>query len=131
MAQYPYILTTNALGEFLDGIPSRGVPDRVTGKYIASLGFKSSAHRNILSVLKFIGFLDDKGVPTENYRAFRDKSGQPRVMAKALRQAYGDLFTTYPDAYRKDEESLRNFFVGTTELGERAVDGMVGTFKVL
>lgn len=41
------------------------------------------------------------------------------------------LFETYPDAYRKDDEALRNFFTSRTSVGEATVALIVRTFKVL
>jgi ribosomal protein S17E len=30
-------------------------------------------------------------------------------MANAIRKAYSDLFKMYPDAHKKDDETLKNF----------------------
>ncbi len=132
MAQtYAYILTPDALGDFIDGIPTRGVPRKLTTAYLPTVGFKSTNHRQILAVLRFIGFIDATGVPTDPYRRFRNKAQSGAVMAHALREAYGDLYKTYPDAHQKDDEALRNFFAAETGLGERAVSAVVATFKAL
>lgn len=52
-------------------------------------------------------------------------------MAQALREAYRNLFETFPDAYRKDEEALQNFFSTHTSVGAKAVGSMIRTFKAL
>jgi hypothetical protein len=45
--------------------------------------------------------------------------------------AYAELFATHPDAHRKDNEALRNFFRANTDAGDQALQKMVQTFKVL
>ncbi len=47
-----------------------------------------------------------------------------------MRKAYADLFSLYPDAHKKDDEALRNFFRSKTTAGARMQQQMVKTFKV-
>lgn len=128
---YPYHVNTANVKKFLDHIQSAGVPAKVTFQYITSVGFKSKNDRAILTVLKFIRFLDNSGVPTELWRAYRNKSQSQKVLAGALRKAYSTLFDTYPDANRKDNEALRNFFSSHTSVAENTVTLMVRTFKTM
>ena len=112
-------------------MPSSGVPKKVTQEHLVTLGFKSNNHRPIRPILRFIGFLDNDGAPLERYRQFRDTRKSGAVMAQALRDAYSEPLDLYPDAYRKDDEALLNFFRGKTDLGDRALSAAVATFKVL
>ena len=52
-------------------------------------------------------------------------------MAAALRETYGPLFKTYPNAQQTDNEALRNFFSSHSNVGEGALRYMVNTFKTL
>lgn len=131
MTKYPYATNPANIKNFFEHIQTLGVPSKVTQKYLYSIGFKSSNDRYIIGVLKFLGFLDSSGVATDTWRSYRSKDASASVMASAIRTAYSDLFITYPDAYRKDSEALRNFFTGHTELGERTVVLMVRTFSEL
>jgi Family of unknown function (DUF5343) len=128
---YPYHPNPVNLKKFVDHIQTAGVPTKVTFQYITSVGFKSGNDRAILTALKFIGFVDGSGVPTNTWRDYRNKNTAKKVMADALRKAYKTLFTTYPDANRKDNEALRNFFSSHTSVGEGALGYMVRTFKTL
>lgn len=65
--KFPYTNVPGSLRNFLKGIPTRAVPDKVTQKYLASIGFKSSNERAIMGVLKTIKLLDTNGIPTDNY----------------------------------------------------------------
>jgi len=52
-------------------------------------------------------------------------------MAEYIKKAYSELFKLYPDAYKKDDDALKNFFRPTTDAGEQVVERMVDTFKAL
>ena len=92
MAEYPYILVTGKLRNFMKHVQTAGVPSKVTKNYLMTAGFKSSNDQRMLPVLKFIGFLDSAGVPTETYKKFRNKAEAPVVLGNAIREAYADLF---------------------------------------
>jgi len=110
MTEYPYILNTGRLKSFLESIPKIGVPDKINTETLPRLGYKSSNDRPIIKILRFIDFIDTNGVPNQNYLNFRNASKHKIVMANAIRKAYSDLFKMYPDAYKKDDETLKNFF---------------------
>lgn len=131
MAEFPYTPKPSSLPDFLAKIQSTGIPDKVTLKYIESLGFRSKNDRYISPILKSLGFVDSSGVPKERWQIYRDKKRASAELSIAIREAYSDLFTLYPDAYRKDDEALKNFFTSNTSVGERAVSCMVSTFKTL
>lgn len=52
-------------------------------------------------------------------------------MADRLRSAYKDLFGLYPDAYKRSEEELRDFFSTKVPGGELVLSLTVKTFKTL
>ncbi len=128
---YPYILTPDALAQFIDGIPGRSVPAKVGQQYLESIGLKSTNHRKIVSILRFLGLIGSKGAPTDKFSALRNREQTGAALAQAIREAYHNLFSLYPDAYRKDAEALRNFFAAQTNVGERALEAMVATFRTL
>ena len=131
MAEFPYTPKPSSLPDFLAKIQTIGRPDKVTLKYIASLGFKSKSDRYISGILKSLGFTDSSGIPTGRWQTYRDKRQAQAELAVAIREAYSDLFAVYPNAHRKDDEALKNFFTSTTSVGEKAVSYMVRTFKTL
>jgi Family of unknown function (DUF5343) len=116
---------------FLDHVQKAGVPDKVTLKYLEKVGFKSKNDRYILGILKFLGFVDSTGVPTKIWRAYRNKESAGATLATAMREAFGDLFRTYPDAHRKDNEALRNYFSAHTNVAESTLGLIVTTFKAI
>jgi len=77
-----------------------------------------------------VGLLNGDGSPSDAYKDFRDKGRGPALLAKEIRRAYKDLFDTYPDAHAQNDENLRNFFSGKTNIGNAAISFILGTFKV-
>lgn len=126
-----YINNVGNLGKFLSGIQTAGVPDRVTFEFLKTLGFKSSNDRPIISVLKGIGFLDASGTPTDAYRAFRDPHSGPKVLARALRSAYSDLYLANTKAHDLPVDKLKGIIATKTAKGDAVVKLIAGTFKAL
>ncbi len=131
MADFPYLTNAARLREFLPKIQTMGIPEKATTRWLPAVGFGSTNDRAILRVLKSLGFLSPDGTPTELWRSYRSRKDAPRVLASAIRKAYGPLFQTYPDAQRKDDEAIRDFFKSHTTLSETVVTLMVRTFKTL
>ena len=131
MAEYAYLTVTSKIKPFFDRILTSGIPSKVNYDYLKSVGFRSSNDRRMVSVLKFLGFIDSSGSPTETWSKYRDLTEAPSVMASAIQTAYHELFRLYPDANRKDDEALMNYFRAQTSLGQRALGGVLGTFKTL
>lgn len=131
LVDYPYILNTGRLKKFIEMIPRIGVPDKINTLTLPTLGFKSTNDRPIVKILKFINFIDDNGAPTQSYQDFRDTSKTKSIMASSIKKAYSELFKIHPDAHKKDDETLKNFFRPTTKAGEQVVSRMVDTFKAL
>lgn len=128
--EYPYAYSAGKLKEFLEKLKETGVPEKINLKWLESLGYKSKNDRSFLSVLRFLDLIDDSGSPTESYRETLRGGNQGRaVFAKIVRDNYADLFSTYPDAHRKDNEALQNFFTAHTDVGSKAIQMMVTTFK--
>jgi hypothetical protein len=131
MADFQYYPTPAMIKSFFAKIQSVGKPDKVTIKYLESTGFKSKNDRYIIQILKSLGLLDPSGTPTESWQRYRNKTEAPAILAQAIRTAYAGLFSVYPDANRKDDEALRNFFTSKTSVGDKTVAYMVRTFKAL
>jgi hypothetical protein len=130
--KYPYTLTVEALKQFLVKLRGAGVPKRLDWKFVQSLGFKSSNHKSFPRILHFLGLIGADGSPVEErYVALRQGEPGRKKLGRYVREAYSELFSTYPDADRREGAALQNFFVAQTGAGERAVQAMVGTFQAL
>ena len=90
MVDYPYMSNTKKLRLFIEGIMTRKIPVKVDLPYLKKAGYKSSGDRPIIKVLKFIGFLNEQGSPTELYSGYLNSSKQKGIMATAVKQAYSE-----------------------------------------
>lgn len=132
MAEFPYHQKTAKVRDFLTKIQTVGVPEKVTHKYIVSIGFKSSNDRsNIPRILRFLGLTDSSNVPTERWETCADPEKARTELASAIRKGYWELFQTYPDAQRIDRGALMDFFKSRTDLAESTVTLVVRTFSTL
>jgi hypothetical protein len=131
MTKYAYMMNTGSLRNFFNKIPLVGLPEKVTTRYLYTLGFKSTNDRKIIPLLKSIKFLDDSGSPTDYYKRYRDTSKSSIVLGNALKEVYSDLFKIFPDADKQNRDTLRNFFRTNTGLGDVAVNAITDTFRAL
>jgi hypothetical protein len=102
-----YLVTTKNLENFLTAIIAAQTPDRFTQKFLESLEFKSANDRLFIKMLKELGFLDASGVPTERYNEYLDQTQSKVVLAKALREAYSDLFKVNTKANQLSEKEVK------------------------
>lgn len=131
MKKAPYTPSPKNVKEFFQKIQSLGVPPKVNVAYLATIGFKSSNDRYLTGVAKSLGFVDTASSPTDRWKDFRDIAKAPKVMADAIKIAYADLFDTYPDAEKRDDQTLQNYFVPKFEVAASVAKLMVQTFKNL
>ena len=61
MAEYIYMSNPARIRELLEKIQSTGVPPKLTGQTLESLGFKSSNDRPLIKIMKGLGFISSNG----------------------------------------------------------------------
>ena len=131
MAKAPYTPRPKNVKEFFKAIQSLGTPPKVTIGYLPTIGFKSANDRYLVGLSKSLGFVDTAGSPTARWDDFRDKTKAPKVMADAIKSTYADLYSTYPDAEKRDDDTLQNYFASTSRVAASVAKFMVQTFKNL
>lgn len=93
-----YLTSTKNLGGILNAIIGAQAPEKFTVRFLESLGYKSSAERLIIGVLKSLNFLEDDGRPTQRYHDYLDQTQSEAIMAEAVKEAYADLFQVNKNA---------------------------------
>jgi len=131
MTDFPYTQVTGKLRTFFDKVQQVGIPSVVDKKWLASIGFTGSNDSTIIPVLKFIDFIDSSGKPIENWTGYRDKSRAGKVLAVGIIKGYSDLFSVYPDAYRRTDDELKAYFSSRTTAGEQVIAKTLTTLKTL
>lgn len=134
-AKYPpFVNAYGNLSKLLKKIKTASVPPKVTRDYLSTvLGLKSSSYHPMIPFLKRLGFLDQLGVPTQRYKDFRSDSKSGFIVAKALKEAYSDLYDGNEYAHNLSKEELVDLVstrTGATKT-DTSVMAVVGTFMEL
>lgn len=121
---------TGNLKDFIEKIPSRGIPNKITINYLVGLGYKSNNDRTIVSVLKSIGLVESNGAPSSEYSKMRS-SDSKKVLAELIKKTYSGLFEIYPNANTVDDEKLKDYFASVTSVGDASLRNIIKTYKAL
>jgi hypothetical protein len=106
-------------------------PAKFTYEHLDGLGFKSSADRAIIPVLKDLGFLSADGAPTQRYHDYRDKSQSKRVMADAMRDAYSEIFHINATPSEADRSAVQGKFKSVHNVSDDVAEKQTTTFFAL
>ncbi|KKR46971.1 MAG: hypothetical protein UT82_C0005G0032 [Parcubacteria group bacterium GW2011_GWB1_40_14] len=131
MINEAYMNSVGRLPQMMEAIQNAGVPPRFTIEFLKSIGFKGTNDRAFISVLKGIDFLDNTGVPTEKYRAYKNKTDAKKILGNSLRGVYEDVFLADEKAQNASAEKLAGIFGTKTGKGDAVVRKMATTFKAL
>jgi hypothetical protein len=128
-----YLTTTKNLEAILEAIRNAQAPEKFASRFLVELGFESTNDRLMVGVLKGLGFLDESGEPTERYFAFLDDTQSDRVLAEAIREAYGDLFRVNSKAHEMDQKEVKQKIKTLTRgtKSKTVLDKMAMTFVSL
>jgi hypothetical protein len=128
-----YLVTPKNLEAFLNAVKTAQAPERMTTKFLTDLDFTSSNDRLFIGIFKALGFITESGEPTNRYFEFLDQSQSGRVLAQGIREAYDDLFRVNKEAYKLDENDVKNKLKTLTrgEKSENVVGLMAKTFVAL
>ncbi|MCX6645368.1 MAG: DUF5343 domain-containing protein [bacterium] len=130
MPDYPYTTVPGRIRSFLEIIRSVSVPEKANRAWLPKIGFNSSNDRTILGVLKFIGFINERGNPTDKWKEYR-RANHEQVLGDSIRDAYHSLFEIHENPCSKSTSELKDFFRAETESAEGTVSKMVDTFNAL
>ena len=128
--ELPYVQSTTKLVELFKKIPQIGEPKKADAAWLSGLGFASSNDRRFISVLKYLGMVDNSGSPTQLWRNYRGANARASL-GTAIRSAYGDLYQTYPTAHSTDSNQLASLVKANTDWGQDAVARAISTFKAV
>jgi hypothetical protein len=119
------------LNNFFEAIQKAETPTKFTYRYFAQLGFPSSKDRVFVLALKQLGFIDEKGCPTEDYHSLKDLRQFEGTMKRGIARAYQDLLELDRHITDVSENVLNGYFSRLT--GENINKAMIytRTFKEL
>jgi hypothetical protein len=128
-----YLTSTKNVTDILTAMQQAQAPKQFSTNFLMNLGFKSSADRLVIGVLKALDFLTPNGTPTSRYFEFLDQTQSARVLADALREAYSDLFELNTNAQDWTRDEVKNKLKTLTQgqFSDDVLAKMATTFKEL
>lgn len=126
-----WVQSPNRVAVVLNKIRDGQAPSAVTQQLLKDWGFSSSSDRAFIPLLKSLGFLSATGQPTQRYHDYRDHSQSKRVMAEALRDAYGDLFLIKEKPTKSDNAAVTGKFKSFHNTSDDVAQRMSKTFFAL
>jgi hypothetical protein len=103
-----YLTSTKNVKDILTSMQQAQAPKQFSVSFLQNLGYKSSADRLMIGMLKSLGFLLPNGQPTPRYFEYLDQTQSGRVLADAMREAYSDLFELNVNADKWTREEVKN-----------------------
>jgi hypothetical protein len=123
-----YVMVYGQLTDLFQKISEGQAPKQFTIQHLKDLGFTSANHRAFIPLLKALGFLSEEGTPTTRYHEYRNAAQSQRVMAKALHEAYSDLFVIKEKPTENDKASIKGKFKSAHNVSDRVAKLMTNTF---
>ncbi|HEX6506421.1 MAG TPA: DUF5343 domain-containing protein [Chloroflexota bacterium] len=106
----------SALGQFFEKIRDRQLPDQVDHRFLQKLNVASNNEYALLSALKFLGVLDDRGKPTHAYRLLQTTDRFQETLWHLVQTAYKPVFDLGADQWANDD--LVNYFRRTSSASQ-------------
>lgn len=104
----PYLLALKNIPTLFDKIASAKTPDKFTHQFLqTTIGLKSTSDRQLIPLLRNLGFIDQSGTPLPSYNMLKgDKRGD--AIAAGIRKAYGPLFDSNTNAHALTGDKLKS-----------------------
>ena len=133
-SQLPYINAYGNITKVLDKIQEASTPERFTHDFLATkLGMTGGSAKPLVPFLKRTGFLGGDGIPTAQYKRFRNKTERGAAAAEALHKGYKSLYEVNEYAHDAEDGDLKGIVVQITGLEPKSstVRAIVNSFKAV
>ncbi len=130
MADFAYTTVPGKIKSLLNKIRQAGVPKKANSPWLKSVGFTSSNDGSLLTVLRYINFIDTSSVPTEIWNQFRGNDYK-KVLGAAIKKGYAELFSIYPDANVRAQSEIEHVFKTSSTAGNQVIAKTLATFRAL
>jgi hypothetical protein len=128
-----YLTSTKNVADILTAIQQAQAPKQFSTTFLQNLGFKGTADRLFIGILKALGFLNPSGNPEPRYFEYLDQTQSSRVLAQAIRETYADLFELNVNAHRWTRDEVKNKLKTLTQgqFSDDVLGKMATTFTAL
>ncbi len=129
--KFPYTTVPNSLRRFLELVPTKPKPTKITGETLKSWGLRNSNDATILRVIKNVGLLTSTGEPTDQYKQFMMPESGPGILAQGIKNCWAPIFENSHEPHRESDDTLKNYFNVHSGGSDRAIQYQISTFKAI
>lgn len=130
--ELPYLSNYKNVGELFQRIASAKKPESFTTIYLAeTIGLKSSGDRQLITLLKSLGFLDAAGRPTPEYDQLKNSNRSPMAIGASIRRAYEGLYAANENAHTLGGTELKGLISQVAGSDTGITSKIQGTFSSL
>lgn len=127
-----YLPTYKNVGTLFEKIHTAKAPEAFTTRYLSDvIGLKGTNDRNLINMLKKLGFLDASGRPTGTYGLLKNKDVAGAAIADGLRKAYAPLFEANEKAHELPLEQLKGLVSQITGTDSKGASSIAYTFNAI
>ncbi|WP_174949047.1 DUF5343 domain-containing protein [Burkholderia lata] len=131
-AELPYLSSYKNVAELFQRILAAKKPDSFTTRYLSdTVGLKSAGDRQLITLLKTLGFLDSAGRPTVDYDQLKNASRAPKAIAAAIRRAYEPLYAANEGAHELPSSELKGLISQVAGSDTGVTSKIQGTYSSL
>lgn len=128
----PYLPTYKNVGALFERIEKAKVPDAFTVRFLAdTIGLKGTGDRQLISLLKKLGFLDNAGKPTTDYSLLKNRATAKAAIANGIRRAYAPLYEADENAHNLPLDQLKGLIAQVSGADDTMTKFINGTFNAL
>jgi hypothetical protein len=126
----PYLQSNKNLATLFQKIQSAKIPDKFNRDFLhTTIGLKGSNDRSYIPFLRTLGFIDQSGTPTPQYRLLKSDDSAKAAIAQAIRTAYGPLFEADEKANALSSDKLKGLVAQVAGTDDDMTGRIVSTFS--
>lgn len=104
----PYLSSNKNISTLFEKIASAKIPSKFTHDFLTTtIGLKGTNDRQLITLLKNLGFLDQSGTPSPSYALLKGEKRHAAI-AEGIRAAYAPLFASNETANELSGDKLRS-----------------------
>jgi len=127
----PYLASNKNVGVLFERIKGAKSPDKFTHGFLTTtIGLKGTNDRQLIPLLRHMGFIDQTGNPLPNYSLLKGNNPSAAI-ANGMRHAYSPLFDADQEAQRLSPDRLKGLISQVAGVDADATSRIAQTFTAL
>ncbi|MEC4594441.1 DUF5343 domain-containing protein [Nitrospirillum amazonense] len=128
-ASLPYLASNKNVSILFDKIKAAKAPDKFTHNFLTTvIGLKGTNDRQLIPLLRNMGFIDQSGTPTSSYSLLKGHNAASAI-AEGMRHAYASIFDAHQDAQNLPLDRLKGLISQVGGVDADATSRIASTFN--